>query len=142
MMIGNVVFAWTSPAGRPIHTDAQSTTLVADTAKSVDVTVPTNKRWLISNIMIHNGDDQARTCYVYIYDSNNVLLAILIADVSLASDGREYWPEEAPPGTNALTVAPLILHAGWYLRFRWGAPGVASAGGTAYYIVNGVEVDM
>ena len=115
--------------------DVTSVTLVNNTAKTEDVTVPANKKWLLLWLKVENPDDVNRLVTVNIWNESGkttrILARLLYATVS--NGQRAHWPLNLS-GTNDDTMfnhawSPVVLDAGDTIEVIWGAGG-ASTGAT------------
>ena len=114
--------------------EVTSVTLVNNTQKTVDVTVPQGERWLLLWWNVTNPDDVVRNMTVSLYKElakTNVLAKLLYkANVAAASVERFGMPHYKPTvAAENLTDYPILLAAGNTISFVWSAGG-ASAGGT------------
>lgn len=123
------VLALTHPGGKVVR-NIKSITLVNNTAKTEDITVPAGKRWVILSGKICNPDNVARAVSVTHYDSSLNILERIVNARSLAANGEIAFPSE---GLSALSEnnmeTPIIAVATDVIRFYY-ATGGASAGGT------------
>lgn len=125
------IFAETFPSGKP-EASITSITLVNNTAKTQDITVPTDSMWLIQTIKATNPDDVQRTTYIRLYNESakTNLIANLIA-AALNATQELYYPNSTTASTqcpNALGQG-LLLAGGMTISVTWAAGG-ASTGGT------------
>lgn len=107
-----------------------SLTLVNNVAKTIDITVPTNKKWLLLGIKAANPDnvDRAINTQVFKEAAKTNLLSRLLSN-STATLVVIYWPSAVSVQTSARAWHPRILEAGNVISTIWAAGG-ASAGGT------------
>lgn len=120
------------PGGRHLQA-VTSVTLVNNTAKTIDTTVPDGKRWLLLNVRMNNPDDVARTERIWIYKEaakTNFLRELLDSSIN-ASAGGSFPSNEMSDVVDmqARGLPPIILSAGNTIQAYWGAGG-ASSGGT------------
>lgn len=113
-------------------------TLVNNTLKNDDVTVPAGLEWTVLRGQIYNGDDVARNCNVICYDSANVEMATLHADAALGATTRIQFPRRNQVGAEDPMESPVVLEAGDYVRFQFKAGG-ASTGGTGLRMLHILE---
>lgn len=116
-------------AGEPKQ-PVTSVTLVNNTAKTVDTTVPAGKKWKFNSIKITNPDDVARTVDFLFYKEAAATNLILTLDAtSVGAAGTLQFPRYA--ASASLHTFPVVhtLIAGNIIRVTWRAGGV-SAGGT------------
>ena len=111
--------------------DVTSITLVNNTAKTEDVTVPQGERWSLLSVKMANADDVDRVvqCDVYKEVAKTNLIKRLLYETCTANDKHRQWPchTTATSGNTMGDYAPVILDAGNTLEFTWAAGG-ASAG--------------
>lgn len=121
---------YTFPAGKK-ETEIQSLTLVNNTAKTVDITVPTAQKWLLLHVKITNPDNVARSCTIDRY--LEAAKTHYIERLTIGNVGAGAWLQYPNNTSGALTdnqaYYPIILNAAETLELGWGAGG-ASAGGT------------
>ncbi|MFH1327294.1 MAG: hypothetical protein ABIH76_00340 [Candidatus Bathyarchaeota archaeon] len=112
--------------------EVTSVTLVNNTAKTEDVTVPQGERWLLLGAKLANPDDVARVVGIDIYKeaAKTNLLRQLFQFSANASTSRQWpsWPSGSTSGSCTFQFALVILDAGNTLKCFWEAGG-ASAGG-------------
>ena len=141
-------FAWTFPAGKH-EQEVTSVTLVDNTAKTNDITVPTGKRWLLQRIKVTNCDDVTRDITITLYKEAakiNVLCKLAFkADVAANAAEEMMWPSFRVDTMNFWYEAarPLILSAGNTIEVVW-ATGGASTGATDAdgQVVDYLEIDV
>jgi len=112
-----------------------SVTLVNNTLKNQDITVPASQTWTVLRGRVHNGDDVARNCNVICYDSVNVEMQTLDADVALGAGAVRTFPRANQSGAEENWHQPVVLEAGDYVRFQFKAGG-ASTGGTSVIMLH------
>lgn len=119
-----------------------SVTLVNNTAKTVDLTVPSNERWIPRHGYIKNFDDVTRTCRVQIYNDDDVRIGFLLYDTAIVAAGYQIFPNKAQSSSRELDdQLELIMLPGWYIRFQWDAGGASTGGtGNIYMYVLAVRV--
>lgn len=128
------VLALTFPAGKS-KKNITEVTLVNNTAKYQNVTVPAGKRWLVLQVKQKNIDDVARNCYARVFDVSDEEEGYLYPTQSVAAGEYIIWPAKEHNNVTVLNpAAVLIMEAGDYLVFNWAAGGV-SAGATADAII-------
>lgn len=110
-------------------------TLVNNTLKNQDVTVPAGEEWTVLGGQIYNGDDVARNCNVICYDSANVEMSTLHADAALAATTRIQFPRANQAGAVNPLRTPCVLEAADYVRFQFKAGGI-STGGTGLIVLH------
>lgn len=115
-----------------------SVTLVNNTLKNQDITVPAGKVWTVLRGQIYNGDDVARNCNVICYDSTPTEMATLHTDAALAATTRIQFPRLNQNAAEDPMKQPLVLEAGDYVRFQFKAGG-ASSGGTGLIMLHVLE---
>lgn len=124
------VFAQTFPSGS-IKTKVQSVTLVNNTAKTQDISVPTDTEWCIESIKMANGDNVDRNGTILLYQTSsktNLIAYILFATITAGA--QIMIPNNDDLGSAmANNKQQWILGAGETLSFIWAAGG-ASAGAT------------
>lgn len=108
-----------------------SVTLVNNTEKIIDKTVPSHKRWLLLSVKMVNCDNVARTLSIQKWKEAAITNHIkTLTTAATAAAARLQYPNSS---NNLWDYSPLpqleILSAGNTLRFIWGAGGV-SAGAT------------
>lgn len=120
-------------------------TLVNNTTKLQDMTVPTGRRWKVFFGGIYNGDDVARNLKVAVRESGGVAEIIpLLATVSTGASTNRYFPKAFGASDQVALGAgayPFWLEAGDVIRFTFTAGG-ASAGGTGYVWLSVIEVPL
>lgn len=124
------VFAETFPSGT-VKTSVTSITLVNNTAKTQDVTVPTDTKWIIETIRAVNPDDVARFINVEIWrESAKTVRIATLTGLSTGALGAIQFPNNDDL-TASISNSPfvLVLGAGMTISVTWSAGG-ASAGGT------------
>lgn len=112
-----------------------SVTLVNNTLKNQDITVPASQTWTVLRGRVHNGDNVARNCNVICYDSANVEMQTLDADAALGAGAVRTFPRANQSGAEENWHQPVVLEAGDYVRFQFKAGG-ASAGGTSVIMLH------
>ena len=124
------VFAWNFPGGRLVQV-VRSITLVNNTQKIEDVTVPSGERWLLLGVKMANMDDVDRVVSVEIYKeaAKTNLLRSLMYFTCATLKIRQFpsWPSGGISGSSTFQYAPVVLEAGNTLSCIWEAGG-ASAG--------------
>ena len=122
--------AWTFPAGQ-IHQEVTSVTLVNNTAKTIDTTVPSGKLWMLTNIRATNPDDVARFIGFVIYKEAGKTNLVDYVDRQTHSAGTfQQAPDRIFTGRAYSGLQfPRPLEAGNTISVTWETGGV-SAGGT------------
>lgn len=119
-----------APFGGEIVSNLTSVTLVNNTLKQVDITVPAGKRWYLFGGSITNPDDVGRNCTIFVTDGTAILYRIL-KDQAIGATASAYFPNtEATVSQIGSGAYPLPLLAGYMISFYWAAGG-ASAGGVS-----------
>jgi len=125
-------FVWTFPGGKLVQ-EVTSLTLVNNTAKTVDKTVPSGKRWILLAFRFSNPDDVARTltCNKYKEAGKTNYIKRLTSNAAVGAASWIQFPNVTPSVTaQSQPTRPFeVLEAGNTLSFVW-ATGGASAGGT------------
>jgi hypothetical protein len=126
----NKVFAESFPSGQP-YASITSITLVNNTSKTQDITVPTDTLYYLQSIKATNPDDVARTITIALYNEaakTNKILVLL--STSIGAAGEINWPSSVT-GSVAQSGLPnkLLLGPFMTISVTWSAGG-ASAGGT------------
>jgi len=127
--------AWTRHAGQKKN-NITSVTLVNNTLKTIDVTVPSGKQWLLLSIRVVNSDDVTRAISVLRYQEagkTNLLDSIVVEDVG--AGGFQQMPNRVTG--NAATIGrysrgahmPTVMDGGETISVIWAAGG-ASTGAT------------
>jgi len=111
--------------------DVTSITLANNTAKTVDSTVPANKRWLLLGVKAMNPDDVGRDLYIDHYkEAAKTNLIRRLAAETPAAGARTQWPSSV---AGDVTKTPkhdlMVMDAGETISILWAAGG-ASSGGT------------
>lgn len=115
-------------------------TLVNNTAKTQDITVPTGMRWYIFGGKVSNGDSVDRATYVRLQDGSANTILYLKSSATLAAGAEWNFPQHADNTSQIQGGSyPLPALAGWVIRFYWAAGG-ASAGGTSQVSLLVLEV--
>jgi len=127
MNISNVM-AWAAPAGKLIQ-EVTSITLVNNTQKTVDTTVPANKIWILKNIIAFNPDDVARTVSFKKYKEAAKTNLIKKYNGRAITTGSIIWPAPANDDVTKAVSEDEILVEGNTIEVDW-LSGGASAGGT------------
>lgn len=125
-----------------LYQERASVTLVNNTTKTLDLTVPAGKRWLVYMVSMTNGDDVDRTANVFVVDgSGNTLHVLGYATISAGGGSMKELLGGIETGTNTtyFRKIPILIKAGNKLRLKWNAGGTSS-GGTSYYCVTYEEV--
>jgi len=123
-----------------------SITLVNNTSKTEDVTVPAGKRWRLLGIKITNPDDVQRAISITKYKeaAKTNIIRTLVSYATLGAGGEANWPNSrtALINTNEL-FHEEILDAGNIISVTW-VTGGASTGGTDAdgLVVEYLEVDV
>ena len=124
------VMAHGFPAGQ-VKQSITSITLVNNTTKTVDTTVPAGEKWIIQSIKAVNSDDVARDVYVLIYKevakTNEVRR--LIKKAATVTGERVVYPSNSANTNIQYAWAPQVLVAGNTISTTWVAGG-ASGGAT------------
>jgi len=124
------VFSHTFPSGT-IRADATSVTLVNNTAKTTDISVPTDGVWELQIIKVTNPDDVARVVTVSLYTTpaKTVLVATLVSG-SVNAGSRLMFPHGVVSASQLnMPNRPFLLGATWTIEVVH-ATGGASTGGT------------
>jgi len=109
-----------------------SITLVNNTAKTVNVTVPSGKRWLLLSLKMGQPDNVQRTLTVDKYkEAAKTNFMGPLVTVGLGVGILQLWPTNDAVHTirNIACNPAEIMHDGNTLAITWAAGG-ASAGGT------------
>ena len=123
--------AWNAPAGQ-MHKEVTSVTLVNNTTKKIDNTVPAGKMWILRSIKAINCDDVTRTINARVFKEaakTNLLTWLETDDIGAANIFH------VPSGvtTSRLTTTgrdlPKPLEAGNTIEIEW-VTGGASTGAT------------
>ena len=109
--------AWMFPAGK--IRNIVSTTTFGVGAVDDDETCPTGKQWWFLSAHAINGGDDARNLTIKAVDLNDRTIDIIKSSGSIGAGGST---AEGSP------VPFLILDAGDYIQFEWGACGGWTAG--------------
>lgn len=108
-----------------------SLTLVNNTLKTLNVSVPTDELWALQTITMTNPDNVDRVCYARLFKEvakTNMITQLMSGTVAAAS--RLCYPNNAIAEThNNQTGEQLLLGPNMTIGFTWAAGG-ASAGGT------------
>ena len=109
----------------------RSITLVNNTAKTEDVTVPSGERWLLLNVKMCNGDDVNRdvACDIYKESLKTNLLRRLFLYAAVPSTKDRLWPSWPSGGTSgsALFLPHLIvLDVGNTISCTWETGGAST----------------
>jgi len=119
-----------------------SVTLVNNTAKVLELTVPKGKIWRLYGVTMHNGDDVSRNMSCSIIDENGNLL-FYIGSTSTAAPAGAYRNllryVDTSSASDVGSPFPLPVKGGNKVKLAWAAGGTSS-GGTAYYCVTYEEV--
>lgn len=122
------VFAQIFPSGS-IEQSVTSITLVNNTAKTQDITVPADERWSVESILAINADNVDRAISVKVFKtaSKSILLRY-IANVSVTTLQRLMLPNNSAATTQSYGwQAGMTLEEGNTIEVIWAAGG-ASAG--------------
>jgi len=123
-----------------LYQERTSVTLVNDTTKTVDLTVPSGKRWVIHALRMENGDDVTRVLDVHIIDGSGNVLHKMANESVGAGIGREMINHHPTAVAGASPWrGDILVKAGNKLRLVWNAGG-ASSGGTGYYMLTYEEM--
>ena len=125
------VFAETFKGGY-IYTSVNSLTLVNNTAKANDFTVPDDTVWILQNIRGTNPDDVQRTVSIIIYRTNAVTNRIRdVFNAAVGAGAVFNVPNDNPlaNSTKCADIKDFVLGAGNTIRIYYDAGG-ASSGGT------------
>jgi len=112
-----------------------SVVLVNNTAKTIDITVPANRRWVLYFIKAVNNDDVNRNITVSLYKEaakTNLLANLGYKAAVLANGGSITIPSHVPAAIESLNINaafPLPLDHGHTISVTW-ATGGASTGST------------
>ena len=123
--------AWTFPAGRFVQ-EVTSVTLVNATTKTIDTTVPANKRWLLLSVKATNGDNVARVVGLYLFKEAAKTNLISVYDSASVNTAEHInFPNTiASRGVRSRAISPgEVLEAGNTISVIWTSGG-ASAGAT------------
>jgi len=121
-------FAWVFPGGR-LQREIQDVTVTNNTTKTIYVTVPAGKLWLLLGVRMVNPDDVARALSLQVRDSDDNLICVL-ATKNTSSNQALQWPNTASSDNEKRNPTFQLLKGGDKLRCNWPAGG-ASSGGTA-----------
>jgi len=126
------VFAETFPRGT-LKAAVTSITLVNNTGKVQDVTVPDDTIWELISIKITNPDNVARDFNAIVYKEaakTNEIQQIMSLG-AIASLAKYTVPNDSPALNTAIcsAVRGMLLGPNWTINCIWSAGG-ASAGGT------------
>lgn len=119
------------PGGEPFQ-DPTSVALVNNTAKTIDVTVPAGKKWVLLAIKMMNPDDVARVLDINKWKEAAKTTEIArLENISLGAGGIIHWPNTDATSVIRTTASnpAEIMSAGNTLEFQW-ASGGASTGAT------------
>jgi hypothetical protein len=129
--------SWTFPGGK-LKQEVTSLTLVNNTAKTIDIPVPTGKLWVLHILKVVNADDVGRTIEVVVYKeaAKTNIIAILISAWPVDPLGTAaytdtfIWPvADHFYSTNAKSNLTMLLTEGNVISITINAGG-ASSGGT------------
>jgi hypothetical protein len=131
------VLALTFPSGSPILTTRQTKTMTVG-ADTVDLAVPTGKRWIVYRIWARNESTKNIVMTVNIRDASNIIGNLFTGTVN--DDVNLNLP--MVEGTNDPTVLghggwPLVMEAAQRIRITWGA--LAAKADNGYYYVEGLQ---
>lgn len=130
--------------GGKLNQQVTSVTLVNNTAKTIDTTVPAGKRWLLLGIKMNNSDSVARDVSMRIYKqaAKTNLVHELGIFSAVAAGATRVWPNVVTGVHFSQAWFPIILEAGNTIQTQW-ATGGASAGGTDAdgLVVEELEID-
>lgn len=121
------VFSETFPSGT-VKVAETSITLVNNTAKTQDVSVPTDTIWHVQNIKVVNADDVARAVTIAIYktSSKNILIGQCYF-VSVSAGGLLNVPNnQANTAFMNAWANGLTLPAGTTISITWAAGGAST----------------
>ena len=126
-------FAFTFPGGQ-LKQEVTSLTLVNNTAKTVDITVPADKRWKFNMLKVVNVDNVNRAVTFTLYKEVGKTNIIQILWTKTVTAGAALvWPLAATPAADNTMPFPmtdgLIMNAGNTISIVF-ATGGASAGAT------------
>jgi len=112
--------------------EVTSITLVNNTKKTEDVTVPQGERWLLLNVKMANNDDVTRDirCTIYKEAAKTNMIRHLMFYAAVPTNAYRQWPSWPSGGTSGSATfqnALVILDSGNTLDCIWEAGG-ASAG--------------
>lgn len=130
-MVGVVPLAYVWLAGKK-KDNVTSITLVNDTAKTQDVTVPTGKAWLLLAFSVTNPDNVARDVTVTLYKEAAKTNVLQVLGVKAAMDANAAARYHGPGNLTNYSQGDLYalpLEAGNTISVTWAAGG-ASAGAT------------
>lgn len=124
------VLAYTFPSGTPTA-DEYSITLVNNTAKTQDVTVPANELWVLQSVKITNPDDVTRNVTITLWNEAAKTNKILVLDSqNIATTDRLQIPSNDDHAYNFSNASKdFVLAAGMTIEVVWAAGG-ASTGAT------------
>lgn len=133
------------PAGK-LQQSVTSVTVANNTAKTIDTTVPSGKRWILLSIRVTNPDDVQRTINIYKFKeaAKTNEIARFISNATNAG-GRVHWPYNASPiSSRVIPSSPAeIFDAGNTLSVVWAAGGVSGGGTDADgLVIEYLEVDV
>jgi len=119
--------AWTFPAGQ-IHKEVTSITLVNNTAKTVDHTVPAGKVWKLHGIKATNPDDVNRGIDFVVYKEAAKTNEIeLLTSQTVLTVTRLQWPNHDDQAQLKSNVPhEVIMEAGNTLSIVWATGGVST----------------
>lgn len=123
------VMSNTFPAGE-VKVSTTSITVTNNTAKTQDITVPADEKWVIETIKTVNPDDVARVIggNLYLTSSKSILITALFSQ-SANANVRVQYPSLTVSTIYNWMIPELVLGPGMTLSFTWAAGG-ASSGGT------------
>lgn len=138
-------FAWTFQGGKLVQA-VTSVTLVNNTALTIDITVPTGKRWILLGIKAVNCDDVSRVIVMTKYkESAKTNVVVLYGSPSVAAGAMVVWPATTAASTSrwSASMPGEILEPGNTITVQWVAGGV-SAGATDAdgLVIEYLEVDI
>jgi len=107
-----------------------SITLVNDTAKTQDVTVPSGKRWRLLWCKQTNPDSVTRNLYAKLYDASDNDLGFIISANAVTSGLEHAFPCRSHAGWDEISAesSEIWLDAGEYIRFTWDKGGTSTGG--------------
>lgn len=123
-------FNFSFPGGR-LGQDTTSVVVANNTARTIDTTVPTGKRWMLLGIKFTNPDNVSRDCSLRIYKQaakTNLMYELGIYGTVTAGAAR-VWPNTQTGLHFSQFWFPVILDAGNTIQLQLAAGGT-SAGGT------------
>lgn len=124
------IFANTFPNGT-VLCQKVSTTLVNNTAKTENITVPDDTLWYVQTFRMKNIDDVARTCIIRIFETATKTYELFVVHYNSINAGSGLMiPNNDDLGAGmGNNLQGILLKAGNTIEFVWAAGG-ASTGAT------------